>query len=661
MSRARPLAPVLLAVLVGLTGCAGPVKGLRDATPPGATGASETLGEAYYHFLRALDAEAVGDLDAAQASFQQSLLFDPTSYQVMTRLSRVLERKGQREQALMWAERALQLAPDHVPALVQLARTESYAGRYEDAKRHYQRARELSPDEEAIYLELARLHRRDGALTEALGVLQAYQLFTPRTSVQHLSLMATVLREMNRPEEAERVYLELLSLYPWAEQPRRELIGLLLLNGGPEHAANRLEQLYEAEPWQDWIPPALVDLYTQLENIPALTAQLEELEGRSEENRGLRMEAAEALARTNGWAEAEALLLPALGWKGEEGEAARYLYAQIAFNQEAYAEAAQRFAAVDPSSELYTDALIRRAFSLQQVDRLDEGVAEITTFLAAHPDADEVRFALGAIYAEADRHAEAVATFDALLVRQPDEIDALAQRAASLYQLGETGRAIGDLEAAVARLPSQRALYRMLASLYLDERRYEDASATLRRALSLYPDDFDLRFQLASVLDLGGHKQEAVAQMKLLLERYPDNPDILNFIGYTYAELGIHLAEAEMMVRKALEQDPENGYITDSLGWIFFKQADYPRAAETLERAVALTDAEPVITEHLGDAYLKLNRLPEALATYRHAHTTLTSSEGADPAELSRIQEKIDALVQQGVSAQDPAVLAPKP
>lgn len=488
-------------------------------------------------------------------------------------------------------------------------------------------------------------------------MLDVYGTLNPRVSVSHLSLKATILREMDRGEDAEQVYLDLLSTYPWVEQPRRELIGLFLLNGGAEYAASRLEKLYEQEPWQDWIPSALVDLYIQLENIPALQAQLEELELRSPENRGLRLNAARALVRNRAWDAAEALITPALTWSGEDGDDARYLYAHLAFTQEHYEEAAERFGAIEEGSSSYVDALIRRAFSLGQVDRLDEAVSEIEAYLEVHPEASDVRFALGAIYEEAERFAEAVATFDALLAQEPDHVDGIAQRAVSLNAMGRTDEAVAELKTAMARLPGHLRLHEVLAGLYADAQRFDEAVSVLQDALRISADDFELRFQLATVMDQAGRKQEAISQMKLLLERYPDNADILNFIGYTYAELGIELSEAEIMIRKALEQEPENGYILDSLGWVFYKQAEYDRAAEILERAVALSDREPVIVEHLADAYTKTGRSPEALALYRYALSQMTEDENANAEDIARVNLKIVALLEQGIHPETPPVL----
>jgi tetratricopeptide (TPR) repeat protein len=118
----------------------------------------------------------------------------------------------------------------------------------------------------------------------------------------------------------------------------------------------------------------------------------------------------------------------------------------------------------------------------------------------------------------------------------------------------------------------------------------------------------------------------------------PDNAEALNYLGYTYADHGIFLEEAEELVSKAARLRPEDGYIVDSLGWVYFKQGRFPEAARELERAGSLVPDDPVILEHLGDAYRQLGQGARALEVYRKA------LEKAKEEDRNRIDEKIRAL-----------------
>jgi tetratricopeptide (TPR) repeat protein len=90
-----------------------------------------------------------------------------------------------------------------------------------------------------------------------------------------------------------------------------------------------------------------------------------------------------------------------------------------------------------------------------------------------------------------------------------------------------------------------------------------------------------------------------------------------------------------------LALEPKNGNYHDSLGWAFFKQGRYPAALAELKQAVELLRAQgevvdPVVYDHLGEAYRKLGRRDEAASSWREALKE-------DPGNLD-IRGKLDQL-----------------
>ncbi|MGZ5024725.1 MAG: tetratricopeptide repeat protein [Chthoniobacterales bacterium] len=93
-----------------------------------------------------------------------------------------------------------------------------------------------------------------------------------------------------------------------------------------------------------------------------------------------------------------------------------------------------------------------------------------------------------------------------------------------------------------------------------------------------------------------------------------------NYVGYMWVEHNMHLEEAEEMIKKALELDPNNGAYLDSLGWLNYRKGKYEEALANLQRAIAsINRDDPVVFEHLGDVYAKLNRIPQALDYWQKA------------------------------------------
>ena len=121
-----------------------------------------------------------------------------------------------------------------------------------------------------------------------------------------------------------------------------------------------------------------------------------------------------------------------------------------------------------------------------------------------------------------------------------------------------------------------------------------------------------LYFARGACLERLGRWPDAEGDLKKALELSPDQPEVLNYLGYSWIDQGIKLQDGMKLIMRAVELDPDSGYIVDSLGWAYFKQGDYKKAIDQLERAVELSPEDPILNDHLGDAYWRGGRRVEA-------------------------------------------------
>jgi tetratricopeptide (TPR) repeat protein len=84
---------------------------------------------------------------------------------------------------------------------------------------------------------------------------------------------------------------------------------------------------------------------------------------------------------------------------------------------------------------------------------------------------------------------------------------------------------------------------------------------------------------------------------------------------------------------------PDDGYVRDSLGWVHFKMGNISQAVIELEKASAMVEDDPIIHEHLGDAYLQAKELEKALASYKEAYRLYEDQEKKD-----KVSVKINSL-----------------
>lgn len=191
------------------------------------------------------------------------------------------------------------------------------------------------------------------------------------------------------------------------------------------------------------------------------------------------------------------------------------------------------------------------------------------------------------------------------------------------------------LENASKIQPENIQIYKSLGTLYLAQKKFKEAENTYRLILNLSPGDAEAHFYLGNIYDELKNRDACIKELKNAIVLKPDYPEALNYLGYVYVEENKNLDEAEIMIKKALEIEPNNGAYVDSLGWLYFKQGKFKESIKELERAVSLLE-DPVIYDHLGDVYFKLDDLENAKINWQ-------KSLDLDP-EQEKVKQKLEKV-----------------
>jgi tetratricopeptide (TPR) repeat protein len=203
-------------------------------------------------------------------------------------------------------------------------------------------------------------------------------------------------------------------------------------------------------------------------------------------------------------------------------------------------------------------------------------------------------------------------------------------------------RAVEILTEARRRFPDVPEMVYYLALALREAKHPQQAVATFEEALheseleSGEVANARFYFDYGATAEQAGLYDKAADLFKKSIALDPANAaDAYNYLGYMWAEHNMHLEEAADMIKRALQIDPNNGAYLDSLGWLEFRQGKYEAALGDLQRAAQnMTRNDPVVFEHIGDAYSKLNRAPQALEAWQKARTL-------DP-QNKNLAEKID-------------------
>ena len=114
-------------------------------------------------------------------------------------------------------------------------------------------------------------------------------------------------------------------------------------------------------------------------------------------------------------------------------------------------------------------------------------------------------------------------------------------------------------------------------------------------------DDWIYYYNLAISQERAGAWENAEKNFLQALKISPKQPEVLNYLAYSWLEKKINLDKAKEMLVEAVNLSKGRGYILDSLGWAYFLLKDFDKAEEILQTAYEKEPSEAVIYDHYGD------------------------------------------------------------
>lgn len=232
------------------------------------------------------------------------------------------------------------------------------------------------------------------------------------------------------------------------------------------------------------------------------------------------------------------------------------------------------------------------------------------------PRNDMAVIVMGQIYDAADQHDLANALYEDLPDSSLLKPMATVRMAGNLDAMGDRSEAIRRLGNIVTLNPTDVEAISVLGDLQRADKQYAAAAETYSKALEITggdsPGDWLFYYVRGIVYERSDQFDLAEKDFLRALELNPDQPQVLNYLGYSWVDKGLHLDRALGLIEKAIEATPNDGYIIDSLGWAYYRLGRYPEAVEKLEQAATLLPNDPEINDHLGDAYWRVGRKLEA-------------------------------------------------
>jgi Flp pilus assembly protein TadD len=242
------------------------------------------------------------------------------------------------------------------------------------------------------------------------------------------------------------------------------------------------------------------------------------------------------------------------------------------------------------------------------------GLTYLRLVLRLDPTRDDAWILLGDTLVAAGDLDSARGAYDHIQPGSPQYIGARGRLILTYQGPDDAPKALAIAEATVKTAPKDDDALALLADSLRTSEKYDESAKILDTLITHQGDraGWQLYYMRGVALAQADHWPAAEPDLKKALALKPDDPEVLNYLGFSWVDRGEHLVEAKAMIEKAAVARPDSGAIIDSLGWAYFKLGDYQNAVAQLERAVSLEAADPDINDHLGDAYYRVGRVVEA-------------------------------------------------
>jgi len=279
---------------------------------------------------------------------------------------------------------------------------------------------------------------------------------------------------------------------------------------------------------------------------------------------------------------------------------------------------------------------------------------------ALNPQSAEVKLFVAGVLEELDQYKLALNVYEKVGAEDPKYYTTQISKARAMRRSQRVDDGIDVLNDLAAAYPDVPVAHATLGDFLSRQDRYDEALTAYNAAISMYEAQNNVRWQLYYARGIIHERLKiwpnADQDFRSALALNPDQASVLNYLGYSLIERGEKLDEAMEMITKAVEIEPNSGYIVDSLGWGKFRLGQYEEAVPDLERAAELMATDPIVNDHLGDAYWAVGRKNEARFQWRRA-----LSFNPEEVEETRIKRKLQVGLDQLLSEEGmPALYAEK-
>lgn len=524
-----------------------------------------------------------------------------------------------------------------VESWVMLGRLHKIAQSNQESEKAYKKVLELDADNEDALTGLAMVAADSGDVAGAASLLERASAKSP--NLRSLTALAEAYEQMKDFKGAAKAWQRSLDMSGGNPEIKRQLGNSLVQSDQLDEAVQVFEELVTDEPKDVLSVLRLSQIYRQKRNFDKareFSKKAIELDANNLEVRYNEVNLLEAEGKTK---EALATLQEML----KSSERKTYL-PQEKGNRVLLLE---RLGMMQRGNEQYAAAV--KSFEM---------AAELEPGVGGRMSAQVVES-----YRQGKDFVKAEAEIESALKKYPDDRVLKSLKGSLLAETGKSQQAADWLKKMLDGR-ADREVYLSIAQVWEKGKNYEEMGKALDEAekLSLSSEEKEgVYFLRGAMLEKQKKFEAAEAEFQKILKLDPKNAGALNYLGYMLADKNIRVAEALQMIQMAVDQDPQNSAYLDSLGWAYFRLNKLDEAEKYLRQSLERLSKDPTVHDHLADVLLQQGKVKEAVMQWETSlkEWASTAASEKDPAEIAKVQKKLDAAKVK-LAAKEPAPAARK-
>ena len=513
-------------------------------------------------FLDAICQQEKGNNDAAFDLFRHCLEIDSTRSEAYYYLSRYYLALKQKDIALRYSQKTVELEPDNETYLETLANHYLNQGKYPEAIATLERLTEKNRSREDIIGFLVQLYEKQEDYDNAIRTLA--RLETIEGKSERLSYAKSNLYSQKGDKKAAIAEMKMLAdQYPNDNNYRCLYANTLYINGQKKKAVAIYDKVLKEEPNNRNAQMALLAYYNDQKDTANVNSMIERV-----------------LFNKNASTDDRVALMRQVIGESEQhgGDSTRVLQ------------------------------LFHRLLDSPQAD------SDLALFCASYMNLkkmpnDSIRLVL-----------------EKVLEMQPDHAAARLQLVSYAWQADDRDRIIELCRDARQYNPDEMAFYYYQGIAYYQKGQLDDALNAFQNGIGVINSDSDPAIVsdfyavLGDIMYQKGMEKESIAAYDSCLVWKDDNISCLNNYAYHLSEKGIRLDEAEQMSFRTIKAEPNNATYLDTYAWVLFMQKRYEESRKYIDLTLENdSDTSAEVLEHAGDIYYHVDEKERAVEFWQKA------------------------------------------